>query len=228
MRPARRLTPAALALVALLVLCGVAGGCGRERALSSDERMLAVWFIEDVAHGHPRRPAELALTAPSVAMHRLADWLSGGTNGRYQQGGERAPEDYHPPLALAARAERWVSLRALFAAHQVVALGGGLVAARPDLKAEDAVVALPVVDHENLDRRALDALVVGMGGDGSGAGDRQAWLELSAATRRELDLQAGAEPWPPPAKPKPAQATAVDAKPVDAKPAQTRAATGAP
>lgn len=135
-------------------------------------------------------------------MHRLADWLSGGTSGRYQHGGERAPEEYHPPAALAARAERWPSLRALFAAHQVVALSGGLVAARPDLKADDAVIALPVVDHENLDRRALDALVVGMGGDGSGAGDRRAWLELAAATRRALDLEAGAEPWPPAPGPK--------------------------
>jgi hypothetical protein len=187
---------APLALAAL-ALCGLAPGCANTRALSSDERELAVWFIEDVAHGHPRRPAELALTAPSTTMHRLADWLSGGTSGRYQQGGERAPEEYHPPGALAARVERWPSLRALFAAHQVVALKGGLVAARPDLKAEDAVIALPVVDHENLDRRSLDALVVGMVDEGSGSGDRRAWLELAAATRRELDLQAGAEPWPP-------------------------------
>ncbi len=199
----------ALAALAACALCIVAAGCAPERALTADERELAVWFIEDVAHGHPRRPAELALTMPSATMRRLADWLSGGTSGRYQQGGERTPEEYHPPAALAARAERWPSLRALFAAHQVVALSSGLVAARPELKAEDALIALPVVDHENLDRRALDALVVGMGGEGGGgSGDRRAWLELAAATRRELDLQAGAEPWPPPVQPRAAPAGA--------------------
>jgi hypothetical protein len=187
----------AVALCAVFAVMGVLGSCGAERALSDDESDLCVWFIEDVAHSHQRRPEELVVASPSTEMRRLTAWLAGGTQGRYQSEGTRTPENYHPPGPLAARANRWSNLHALFLAHQLVELPSGLVAARPDLPSDDMVAALPIVDHENLDRRALDALIAGMCAPGSSSQRR--WLERAAAARVQLDIQGGAELWHPPA-----------------------------
>jgi hypothetical protein len=199
-RAQRNLVAAKIAVmltVCASLLC-LHSSCASQRELSVDECDLGAWFIEDVAHGHARRPEELEVDAPSVEMRRLTAWLSGGTQGRYQAGGARSPEDYHPPGPLAARANRWSNLHALFLAHQVVVLPSGLVAARPDLSADDTIMALPVVDHENLDRRALDALVAGMCAPGSYA--LRIWLDHAAAARVQLDLQGGAELWQPGAR----------------------------
>ena len=179
----------------LLPLFLLLTSCGTQRELSIDECELTVWFIEDIAHAQARRPEELQLATPSTAMKRLASWLCGGTEGRYQSGGQRAPETYHPPGPLAARANRWPSLHALFLAHQVVVLPSGLVAARPGLSTDDEAAALQLVDPENLDRRALEALVAGMCAPGSLS--QRTWLSRAVQARTQLDQQGGAEIWQP-------------------------------
>jgi hypothetical protein len=178
-----------LALLALLL-----AACGDIRPFQPDERELVAWFIEDVAHGLPRRVDELKLPAPSAPMARLAAWAGGGAVKEWHAD-DQVRGDYLPPQRLAARRTRWPALRALFAARQVVVLGNGLVAARPDLPAADAAAVLPVVDDENQDRRSLDALLASVDGEGGPA--VREFLGLVARARAQLDRQAGAEPWTP-------------------------------
>lgn len=174
----RRRLLAAFVLSPLLI-----SGCGGPRGVVSDDIDLVTWFIEDVVHGNQRNPQELVLPDSSEEMERLATWLA-GTSIRDQ---------YHPPLQVAARRDRWPALKALFRQGQAVVLDDGLVAANPQVAKEDQSYALPIVDAENLDRRAIDALVIGLArADRSQAG---LWVARAAAARIALDTQGGAKRW---------------------------------
>jgi hypothetical protein len=172
------------ALLALLACLPFAvTGCGAVRGVDNDNIDLVTWFIEDVAHGQTRNPQELVLPNSSEEMERLATWLT-GTSVRDQ---------YHPPRQLASRRDRWSVIKALFRQEQAVVLDDGLIAANPLLSKDDQSYALPIIDAENLDRRALDALVIAV----AKAEHAQAkvWLARSRAARLALDVQGGARRW---------------------------------
>ncbi len=169
---------AMLALLACLPF--VLTGCGAARGVNNDNIDLVTWFIEDVAHGQTRNPQELVLPNSSEEMERLATWLTGTSVG----------DQYHPPRQLANRRERWSVIKTLFRQGQAVVLDDGLIAASPQLPKDDQAYALPIIDAENLDRRALDALVIAV----AKAEHAQAkvWLAHSSAARLALDVQGGA------------------------------------
>lgn len=176
--PSRRALLAAFVCLPLLL-----AACGDRRGVATDDIDLVTWFIEDVVHGNARSPQELVVPDSSAEMERLATWLAGGT----------VRDQYQPPRQVASRRERWPVLRALFLQGQAVVLDDGLVGVNPRLPKEDQAYALPIIDAENLDRRAIDALVIGMA-----RADRPAakvWLERAIVARRTLDEQGGAKRW---------------------------------
>lgn len=174
----RRTMLATLALTPLLLTA-----CGEPRGMSRDHIDLVTWFIEDIAHGKTRNPQELVVPDSSEEMDRIATWLAGGS----------VRDHYQPPRQVASRRDRWPALKAMFLQSQVVVLDDGLVGANPQQSKDDQAYALPIVDAENLDRRALDALVISMArADRSAA---KVWLDRSAAARLTLDVQGGAKRW---------------------------------
>lgn len=170
-------------LVAFVLSPVVFTSCGDPRGVRHDHIDLVTWFIEDIVHGNPRNPQELVLPDSTPEMQRIATWLI-GTSVRDQ---------YHPPRQVAARRDRWPALKALFLQDQAVILDDGLVAANPRVAKEDQAYALPIIDAENLDRRALDALLISMArADRSAAA---AWVARFTAARIALDSQNGAKRW---------------------------------
>lgn len=174
----RRRLLAAFVLSPLLITA-----CGEPRGVVTDDIDLVTWFIEDVVHGNPRNPQELVLPDSSEEMQRLATWLA-GTSVRDQ---------YHPPLQVATRRDRWPALKALFRQGQAVVLDDGLVAANPQLPKEDQSYALPIVDAENLDRRAINALVISLAR--ADRSEATTWVARATAARIALDTQGGAKRW---------------------------------
>jgi hypothetical protein len=174
----RRLLLAGLLCSPLLV-----SACGEERGATADDIDLVTWFIEDVVHGLRRDPQELVLPDSTEEMSRISTWL----------GGSSTPDRYQPPRQVATRRERWPVLKALFLQGQAVVLDDGLVAASPKLPKEDLTYALPIIDAENLDRRAIDALLISL----ARADHRSAkvWVARAAAARIALDTQGGAGRW---------------------------------
>ncbi len=170
-------------VIAALGLLMWLSGCGGTRAMPPDQLDLIAWYIEDVVHGQVRKPDELVLPESSEEMERIATWLAGGT----------VRDQYVPPRQVASRQERWPALKALFLQSLVVVLDDGLVAATPTLKKEDQTYVLPVIDGENLDRRAIDALVISM--IRADRGEAARWLARSGSARVALDTQAGAKRW---------------------------------
>lgn len=173
-----RIISGAACLLALLL-----SGCGESRGLPPEQVDLVAWYIEDAVHGNLRKPEELVLPDSSEAMERVATWLAGGM----------VREQHVPPRQVSSRRERWPALKALFLQGQVVVLDDGLVAATPTLAKEDQAYVLPLVDGENLDRRAINALVISM--IRADRGEAATWLARSAAARIALDTQAGAKRW---------------------------------
>lgn len=157
--------------------------CGEPRGLSRDHIDLVTWFIEDVAHGNVRNPQELVLPDSSEEMERIATWLAG----------DNVRDKYQPPRQVAARRDRWPALKALFLQSQAVVLDDGLVGANPQASKDDQAYALPIVDAENRDRRALNALVISMAKADHAAA--KIWLARSTAARLTLDVQGGAKRW---------------------------------
>lgn len=157
--------------------------CGQDRGVRNDDIDLVTWFIEDLVHGLTRNPQELVLPDSSEEMTRIATWLVGGN----------VRDQYQPPRQVAMRRDRWPVLKALFLQGQAVVLDDGLVAANPQVTKEDQAYALPIIDAENLDRRAIDALLISLA-----RADRAAaavWVARSAAARVALDTQGGAKRW---------------------------------
>jgi hypothetical protein len=159
------------------------GGCGETRGVRNDDIDLVTWFIEDLVHGLARNPQELVLPNSNEEMTRIASWLVGGN----------VRDHYQPPRQVAIRRDRWPVLKALFLQSQAVVLDDGLVAANPQVTKEDQAYALPIIDAENFDRRAIDALLISLA-----RADRTAaavWVARSAAARLALDTQGGAKRW---------------------------------
>jgi hypothetical protein len=174
----RRTMLAALVCSPLLL-----SACGQTRGVRNDDIDLVTWFIEDLVHGLTRNPQELVLPDSSEEMTRIATWLVGGN----------VRDQYQPPRQVALRRDRWPALKALFLQGQAVVLDDGLVAANPQVTKEDQAYALPIIDAENLDRRAIDALLISLA-----RADRAAaavWVARSATARVALDTQGGAKRW---------------------------------
>ena len=169
-------------LLAMIVL-SVLVGCGGPRPFTADHAELVAWWIEDVVRGAPREPDELRLTEPTTASDRVATWAAGSTVR-----GESLP----PPQVVARRA-RWPALRALFRQGMIVETDYALVAARPDLARDDQDYVLPVIDAENHDRRAIEAVVAALA-QLKGA-DLVAWVANARKARLTQDVEAGAKRW---------------------------------
>jgi hypothetical protein len=171
------LRPIAAAAILVLALVACAGSA---RELRSDEARLVAWWIEDVAHGRPRDPAELATTDASAPLDRVRDWLRGT---RTAAGAWRAPPRLH------ARLTRWPVVRALLHRGIVVLAGDGLIAVDPRATPGDRALAQTLVDAENDDRRVLETTVLSVADAGSAA-TRRLRVALAQA-RAELASQAG-------------------------------------
>lgn len=169
-------------LLTLIVLVALTG-CGAPRPFTADHAELVAWWIEDVVRGAPRDPDELRLTDPTTASERVATWAAGSTVR-----GESLP----PPQMVARRA-RWPALRALFRQGMIVETDDALVAARPDLARDDQDYVLPVIDAENHDRRAIEAVVAALAQLTND--DLAAWVANARKARLTQDIEAGAKRW---------------------------------
>lgn len=169
-----------LLLIALLALAGCGGAT---RSAQDEHAELVAWWIEDVVRGAPREPDELRLAEPTTASERVATWAAGSIVR-----GESLP----PPQVVARRA-RWPALRALFRQGMIVETDQALVAARPDLARDDQDYVLPVIDAENHDRRAIEAVVAALAQlEGR---DLDAWVGHARKARLAQDVEAGAKLW---------------------------------
>ncbi|HEX3133895.1 MAG TPA: hypothetical protein VHX44_09985 [Planctomycetota bacterium] len=177
----RRTLLAVVAPAGLILL--LMSGCGDARGVNTTEVDLVAWFIEDLVHGNPRNPQELVLPNSSEEMERIATWLAGGT----------VRDQYLPPRQVADRRDRWPALKALFRQGQAVVLDDGLVAANPLVSKDDQAYALPIIDAENLDRRAINALLISM--SKAERPEAKVWLARAAEARITLDTQGGAKRW---------------------------------
>ena len=158
-----------LALLALLAL----SGCERTRAgIQPAEMRIAARWLEDQAHGIPRRPGELELTGASAEMLHFAQWAGGDDHD-----GVRTP-----PAQLRARINRHRALAA--ALRSGVAFSDpthGLVGPNPRLSAADQALAADITDPENRDRRTLDAIVISVTGASKEAAE---WYRESVLAAR--------------------------------------------
>ncbi len=181
------------ALLLMFALALLLSACAAARvSWRPDEAEIVAWWCEDVAHGQPRRAEELQLIDGSDRMEKVAAWAMGDDIR-----GER-----RPPRMLAARIQRLPMLKNFFADGLVLLFDGGLVAPRPGLDAIERALVEPLVDAENQDRRALDAVLLAL----TDAPGRMQDVYLAAAVkaRTELDQQQGGVRWQSPAKSAPA------------------------
>lgn len=177
------MTASRLVVLALAGLLLVLGGCRDRRSWRADEADIVAWWVEDVAHGHPRRAEELQLVGGSERMARVAEW-AGGSEIR----GSRS----YPPL-LDARRQRRALLTGLCRQGLIVLTPAGLLAPRPGLDPTEARLVEPAVDSENLSRRQLDSLLVQMADARPAAAE--AYLAAVKAARLDLDARDGARLW---------------------------------
>ncbi len=148
--PRRSVRAVRLGLLALtMLLCS----CASQRMTwDRAEAAQVAWWCEDVAHGRPRRPGELALVEGSWRMGRIAEWATGGEiNGRWI-----------PPAPLGARRARLDLLTNFLREGTAVLTPEGLLAPRPGLEGALKALAVPAIDAENQDRRRQDSVLVAM------------------------------------------------------------------
>jgi hypothetical protein len=170
-------------LVWVILTLLVVAGCQDRQVLSPDEGRLVAWYVEDVAHGHPRRPDELLVTGASVRMERIASWAVG----------DHIRDQVEPPEILRSRRQRLPALAAAFAQGQIVLAPGGLVAPRPGLAEDLTAIAATLADAENQDRRSLDAIIAGMADNDPHGIER--YLSEVASARAALDRSCGGRFW---------------------------------
>jgi hypothetical protein len=176
----RRVLAAALAGAALLL-----ASCDDRHTWRADEATIAGWWVEDVAHGTPRRAEELQLVDGSDLMAHLAQWALGSDlYGTHVY-----------PRVLVARLTRLPQLASLGASHLVQRAPDGSLALRPGLSIDEQELATPLVARENRDRRELDALVLGL--TDAREESSQAYLAAVHQARTELDRALGILPAPP-------------------------------
>jgi hypothetical protein len=146
----------------LLVLPLLLVGCvASRRGVALEEIEVAAWWVEDVAHGRARDPAELVAENASDGLLRIARWARGADAAR--------PE---LPAPIARRRERWPALAALIR-DGVVAVDPATRALTPVRGSEqrgERALAESLVRDENGDRGAVDYTMLTLGrADDAGA-----------------------------------------------------------
>jgi hypothetical protein len=174
------------ALGGLLLLCVCLCSCEDRHTWRASEATIVGWWVEDVAHGTPRRAEELQLVDGSDLMAHLAQWASGSDlYGTHVY-----------PRVLLARLQRLPQLSSLAHAGLIQCAQDGSLRVRSGASIEDQELAAPLVARENRDRRELDALVLGL--TDAREEPSQAYLTVVHQARTELDRQLGVVPAPPP------------------------------
>lgn len=164
--------PSAQALLVLLALFTF-NGCERTRAgIQPEEMRIVARWLEDQAHGIPRRPGELQLSNASAEMLHFAQWAGGDDHD-----GVRTP-----PAQIRGRMNRHRAVAAALRSGVVFSdPTHGLVAPNPRLSAADQALASDITDPENRDRRTLDAIVISVTGASKEAA---AWYREAVLTAR--------------------------------------------
>lgn len=176
------------ALVAAgIVASAFLAGCTRSHpGVQPEELRFAARWIEDVAHGIPRRSGELDPVVASDEQRRLAAWAVGDDiSGRREL-----------PRQLKARAARWPALvAALRSGLLLIDRARGLIGPAPSLTGGDFTLAAGIADAENADRRTIDAIVLSRT---QASREAVGWyLDAVRAARVELDTNAGGSAWEP-------------------------------
>lgn len=173
-------------ILAALVLAAAACAARPQSAWQPEQAEAVAWWIEDVAHGRVRDPAELQFEGAGQGPDEIARWAAGNRiGGRWE-----------PPARLAARTARWGQIAAALATGEAVPAGdSGLLAPAPGVPPERRAAVAELVDAENDDRRFLALVVQGLGHPDPGV--RRAYEAASRDARSALDRAAGQ----PPAKP---------------------------
>lgn len=166
----------------LIALCalGLLAGCAARPASAWQpaQAEAAAWWVEDVAHGLPRDPAELDLIDGNERTATIARWAAGGSG-----------EAWRPPARLEQRRRRWPLLAAAIAEGAIIADGAGGLAEAAGLPPDRRLGVGGLVEDENRDRAFLDAVVLSLGTPDP---EVEAVFRREAATaRRELDAAPG-------------------------------------
>jgi hypothetical protein len=173
----------------LLLLLLLAPSCLAPRAaLTTGEIELVAWYIEDVCHGLPRRPGELAAVDASDSLQGIAAWAVGT---------ERDGVSVAHPDRMEARRTRWRLLAAAARDGLLRSSADGLLELLPaaaELKpTERQVRELLAADlaRENRARLELDALLLSRAGLRRDSPAGESLLTELRRARSELDQQAG-------------------------------------
>lgn len=172
-------------LISLAVILFALGGCTRTRpGVQPDElRIIANW-IEDTAHGIPRRTGELELIEASAEYTQVAQWAAGSQIGDRQR----------LPPQIQARIDRASALAAALRSRIVlIDRQKGLLGPAPELTGAEFLLAAQIADAENHDRRTGDALVLSRS---TASTEAAGWYrEAVRDARVALDLAAGGNTW---------------------------------
>jgi hypothetical protein len=162
-----------LALVVLLVGCSA-----RPASAWQPEHAEAVaWWVEDVAHGLPRLPAEVDMVGGGPGEAAIARWAAGSDHGGR----------WLPPRQLAARRSRWPALAAALADGLVLSVGdAGLLAPAPGVPPVRRTEIDGLCDSENADRRLLDGLVLVLGSPDPAV--ERTYRAAAGSARHKLDV----------------------------------------
>lgn len=158
--------------------------------LQRDEVELVIWYVEDLAHGRPREPAELVRHDSSPGLARILEWAA----PLYREGRPVG----HPPVLLERR-NRWPLLREALASRRLKPDGrGGLVPVAAAAKGSADELLATEAERENLDRERITAILLARAGldPRHGTGRRLASGLVAAAA--ELDAAAIPEGIPRP------------------------------
>ena len=170
----------------LLAACALAiAGCLRAYpGATPDELVYTARWIEDAAHGIPRRPGELDLDGRTPEQAQVAAWLTGGEFS-----------DRHPlPRQLADRVARRTAITsALRNGVLLIDAKRGLLGPSPDLASAEFGLAAGLADAENHDRRSTDAIVLARSACGEAAAKR--YLTAVITARGALDSADGGRRW---------------------------------
>ena len=177
----------------------VAGCLRQPQQLGADEARAVAWYVEEVAHGLESDPFELVEEGASEGMRNIALWALGHIE-------DVTP--VRPPSQLESRARRWPVLAQGLRSGALVLDPSGLVALAADIADEVRRLYADAVESENLDRLALNSLLLSRGElvPGSRRADhlvgelRRARLELGLRAGGRVDEAAGEEdekPRPP-------------------------------
>ena len=184
-----------LRLTLLLALLA-ASGCGQNRQnLSPVEIEQTAWYVEDVAHGLSRQPAELITVDASETFLRIARWAQGNRHdGRMVS----------QPDPLQQRLQRWPLIAQGLSQGLVAYTEGGQLRMVADevakLPEDDPLLALliPAVADENGDRIRTSRILIGLAGLGRELQPQQRLVDAFHSARRQHAGDAGGSLWTEP------------------------------